>query len=141
MIEGLVFKIAIPKKKKVVVKGIKIEDKNVQGIVFIDEYNAYKVKIPSKNNLILPFTTDSFSIKGKTTIFSRYIDEKGRHIRYIRNEDKAKLSADNRALYIPFAPNWIVKGNIIRDNGVIKFDFLNLITKNGYNTINNTDYE
>ena len=79
--------------------------------------------------------------EGKTTIFSRYVDEKGRHIRYIRNEDKAKLSADNRTLYVPFAPNWIVKGNIIRDNGVIKFDFLNLITKNGYNTINNTDYE
>lgn len=141
MIEGLVFKIAIPKKKKVVVKDIKIEEKNIQGIVFIDEYNIYKVKIPSKNNLILPFTTDSFSIKGKTTIFSRYVDEKGRHIRYIRNEDKSKLSADNRELYVPFAPNWIIKGNIIRDNGVIKFDFLNLITKNGYNTINNTDYE
>lgn len=141
MIEGLVFKIAIPKKKKVVVKSIKIEDKNIQGIVFIDEYNTYKVKIPSKNNLILPFTTDSFSIKGKTTIFSRYVDEKGRHIRYIRNEDKAKLSADNRELYVPFAPNWIVKGNIIRDNSVIKFEFLNLITKNGYNIINNTDYE
>jgi hypothetical protein len=34
--------------------------------------------------------------------------------------------------YIPFAPNWIVKGYIVKDNGIQKFDFKSLVGVDGY---------
>ena len=34
--------------------------------------------------------------------------------------------------YIPFAPNWIVRGYIVKDNGTMKFDFKSLVGIDGY---------
>ena len=115
---GLSLKISIPKKSKTISKSsIKIEAKNKKGRV------------------ILPFTKNSYDLKGRKNVFTRIKDEFGRRTRYIRSEEKAKFHYGDSDRYIPFAPNWIVKGNIIKDNDVLKFDFIDLITIDGYDNV------
>ena len=139
---GLSLKISIPKKKRNNnAEGIKLVEKNKKGKVFIDENNIYKIAISMKNDpdfpdlLVLPFTENSYNLKGRKNVFSRTKDEFGKRTRYIRSEEKAKFHYGDSNRYIPFAPNWIVKGNIIRDNGILKFDFIDLITIDGYDNV------
>ena len=141
-LSSLSLKISVPKnKRKNNLEGIKIVEKNKKGKVFIDEDNDYKIAISMKNDpdfpdlLVLPFTENSYNLKGRKNVFSRIKDEFGRRTRYIRSEEKAKFHYGDSNRYIPFAPNWIVKGNIIRDNGILKFDFIDLITIDGYDNV------
>lgn len=141
-LNSLSLKISVPKnKRKNNSEGIKIVEKNKEGKVFIDENNDYKISISMNNDpdcpdlLILPFTEKSYNIVGRTTVFTRNVDEHGKRIRYIRSDTKAKYDYGDPERYIPFAPNWIVKGNIVRDNNILKFDFIDLITKDGYSNI------
>ena len=141
-LSSLSLKITVPKnKRKNNSEGIKIVEKNKKGKVFIDEDNNYKISISMKNDpnfpdlLILPFTENSYNLKGRKYVFTRTKDEFGRRTRYIRSEEKAKFHYGDSNRYIPFAPNWIVKGNIIRDNGILKFNFIDLITIDGYDNV------
>ena len=143
---GLSLKISIPKKKRNNnAEGIKLVEKNKKGKVFIDEANDYKIAISMKNDpdfpdlLVLPFTENSYNLKGKKNVFTRTKDELGKRIRYIRSEEKSKYHYGDSNRYIPFAPNWIVKGNIVRDNGVLKFDFIDLVTIDGYVNVSYND--
>ena len=137
---GLSLKISIPKKSKNVSKpSIKIEAKNKKGRVILED-EEYKVLLINEsdgihNRIILPFTKNSYDLKGRKNVFTRTKDEFGRRTRYIRSEEKAKFHYGDSNRYIPFAPNWIVKGNIIKDNNVLKFDFIDLITIDGYDNV------
>lgn len=142
---NLSFKINIPKKQKTCSKSSIIESKNKKGCVFINENGEYRISIISEddklyNNMILPFTKKSYELKGCTNIFSRTKDEHNNYVRYVRNEEKAKTFPGDPNKYVPFAPNWIVKGDIIKEDLVLKFDFKNLLTIKGYNImINGTE--
>ena len=61
------------------------------------------------------------------------------YTRYVRTEDKAKVFPGDSDIYVPFAPNWIVKGDIINDKGVLKFDFIELLTIKDYNNMTHED--
>ena len=134
------FKVAVPKpKRNKTSDGIKrTTNKIVKGKVFQDEDGTYKVSISMDNDpvhpdlLILDFTERSYDLTGKTNVFSRTVDDKGRRTRYIRNETHAKFMPGLPEQYIPFAPNWIVKGHIVKDNGIKKFDFESLVGVDGY---------
>lgn len=142
----LSIKISAPKKQKTNSKSsITIEAKNKKGCVFINEDGEYRVSIISEddklyNNMILPFTKKSYELKGCINIFSRTKDEHNNYVRYVRNEEKAKTFPGDPNKYVPFAPNWIVKGDIVKEDLVLKFDFKNLLTIKGYNImINGTE--
>lgn len=134
------FKVAVPKSKhNKTSDGIKrTTDKIVKGKVFQDENGIYKVSINMKNDpvhpdlLVLDFTERSYDLTGKTNVFSRTVDSKGRRIRFIRNLINAKFMPGLPEQYIPFAPNWIVRGYIVKDNGTMKFDFKSLVGIDGY---------
>ena len=134
-------KIAVPKKQKITSKPfITIEAKNKKGCVFINENREYRVSIVSENdkvynNMILPFTKESFDLKGRVNIFSKTKDEHNRYVRYVRNSEQAKYFPGDPNVYVPFAPNWIVTGNIVKENLVLKFDFISLVTIKGYNVM------
>ena len=141
-LNSLSFSINIPKpKKNKDVNTIKIVAKDIMGKVFIDKDNSYKIYVSITNNpncpnfSVLGFTENSYNLKGRKTIFTRDKDEFGKIIRYIRSEDKAKYLYGDSSRYVPFAPNWIVKGNIIKDNNVLKFDFVDLVTIDGYTNV------
>ena len=134
--------VAPPKKHKTHSdSGVKLTGKSKHGVVFQDEDGTYKISISMENDpnypdlLVIPFTERSYDIVGRTTVFTREVDEHGKRTRYIRSDTKAKYDYGDPERYIPFAPNWIVKGNIVRDNNILKFDFIDLITKDGYSNI------
>lgn len=134
------FKVAVPKpKRNKPSDGIKrTTNKITKGKVFQDENGTYKVSINMENDpvhpdlLVLDFTERSYDLTGKTNVFSRTVDSKGRRIRFIRNLINAKFMPGLPEQYIPFAPNWIVRGYIVKDNGTMKFDFKSLVGIDGY---------
>lgn len=127
----LKFKVAAPKAK--LPKGPKTVKFGgiTEGIIRINENNEYIVEVKSKNlnkgkSTKLPFTPKSYEVKGKTDVFLKDIKDKGRTIRIIRNEFKAKFFPGDEEKYIPFAKNWIVKGYIVNVEGKLMFDFVRL---------------
>ena len=139
---GLSLKISVPKSKTIPKPSIKIEAKNKRGYVILED-EEYKVLLANEsydihNRKILPFTKRSYDLKGKTSIFSKTKGKYG-YTRYVRTEDKAKVFPGDSDKYVPFAPNWIVKGDIINDKGILKFDFVELLTIKGYNNMTHED--
>ena len=140
--------VAPPKKHKIRSdSGVKLTGKSKHGVVFQDEDGTYKVYISMENDpnypdlLVIPFTERSYDIVGRTTVFTREVDERGKRTRYIRSELKAIFMPGDSKRYIPFAPNWIVKGHIVRENGTLKFDFDDIITIKGYDIFINYEDE
>ena len=139
---GLSLKISVPKSKPIPKPSIKIEAKDKKGYVIL-EGEEYKVLLANEsydihNRKILPFTKRSYDLKGKTSIFSKTKGKYG-YTRHVRTEDKAKVFPGDSDKYVPFAPNWMVKGNIINDKGILKFDFVELLTIKGYNNMTHED--
>ena len=139
---GLSLKISVPKSKPIPKPSIKIEAKDKRGYVIL-ESEEYKVLLANEsydihNRKILPFTKRSYDLKGKTSIFSKTKGQYGQ-TRHVRTEDKAKVFPGDSDKYVPFAPNWMVKGNIINDKGILKFDFVELLTIKGYNNMTHED--
>ena len=139
---GLSLKISVPKSKPIPKPSVKIEAKNKRGYVILED-KEYKVSLINEsdgiyNRKILPFTKRSYDLKGKTSIFSKTKGKYG-YIRHIRTEDKAKIFPGDSDKYVPFAPNWMVKGNIINDKGILKFDFVELLTIKGYTNMIHED--
>ena len=139
---GLSLKISVPKSKPIPKPSVKIEAKNKRGYVILED-GEYKVSPINEsdgihNHTILPFTKRSYDLKGKTSIFTKTKNKYG-YTRYVRTEDKAKVFPGDSDIYVPFAPNWIVKGDIINDKGVLKFDFVELLTIKGYNNMTHED--
>ena len=139
---GLSLKISVPKSKTIPKPSIKIEAKNKRGYVILED-EEYKVLLANesydiRNRKILPFTKRSYDLKGKTSIFTKTKNKYG-YTRYVRTEDKAKVFPGDSDIYVPFAPNWIVKGDIINDKGILKFDFIELLTIKGYTNMIHED--
>lgn len=139
---GLSLKISVPKSKPILKPSIKIEAKDKRGYVILED-EEYKVLLVNEsydihNRKILPFTKRSYDLKGKTSIFSKTKGKYG-YTRHVRTEDKAKLFPGDSDKYVPFAPNWMVKGNIINDKGILKFDFVELLTIKGYTNMIHED--
>ena len=139
---GLSLKISVPKSKTISKPSVKIEAKNKRGYVILED-EEYKVSLINEsdginNCKILPFTKRSYDLKGKTSIFTKTKGKYG-YTRYVRTEDKAKVFPGDSDIYVPFAPNWMVKGNIINDKGILKFDFIELLTIKGYTNMIHED--
>ena len=139
-IKSIQFKVAVPKpKRNKTSDGIKrITNKIVKGKVFQEKDGTYKVSINMNNDsinpdlLILDFTERSYDLTDKIDVFSKTVDSKGRRTRFIRNTINAKYMPGLPEQYIPFAPNWIVRGYIVKDNDTKKFDFKSLVGIDGY---------
>ena len=139
---GLSLKISVPKSKTIPKPSVKIEAKDKRGYVIL-EGEEYKVLLANEsydihNRKILPFTKRSYDLKGKTSIFSKTKGKYG-YTRHVRTEDKAKVFPGDSDKYVPFAPNWMIKGNIINDKGILKFDFIELLTVKGYTNMIHED--
>jgi len=139
------FKLVPKKKAPKTDSNKKLTTKLVKGICIKDGDNwliqldvkALKPDIIDKGQpdlLILPFTEDSYDLKGLTSVFERTPDENGRYTRYIRNETDAKFHPGSPERYVPFCKNWVCSGYIVRCNGKLMFDFNECIAPNGYCT-------
>lgn len=84
------------------------------------------------------FTEKSYNIKGKTVVFSKYKDEHGCYIKYLRDESESKIFPLSSELYTPFRKNYVYSGYIVEINGVNYFDVVDCIDhiSNCYSLVN-----
>ena len=99
--------------------------------IFEDGIYKAKVNIDGKERNI-PFTSKSYELKGRTRVFSKSTDERGRRTCICRTPDKANHFPGSSEMYTPFCNKWIIKGYIMKLNNDYSFDFKDLVTINGY---------
>ena len=134
----------IPKKRVIKHDGNKrLTSKLVKGICRIID-GEYKIQLDIRlikpdiindahpDILVIPFTEESYELKGLTNIFSKTCDEQGRYTRYVRNETSAKFYLNDSDRYVPFCRNWVCSGYIVRRDGKLMFDFNECIAPQGY---------
>lgn len=136
----------IPKKTRKTDGNKKLTTKLVRGICFKDDDGTFKIQVDIKalkpdiiekgqpDILVLEFTEESYELKGVFSIFSKNPDKHGKYTRYVRNESHSKFFPGDPERYVPFCPNWICSGYIVRHNGKMMFDFNECICPKGYNT-------
>ena len=91
--------------------------------------------------LCLPFTEESYNLKGVISVFDRCLNSRGGYTRYIRNETVCKFFPGSEEKYVPFCPGWVCNGYIIRRNGKLMFDFNDCLVPEGYHEFNKEDDE
>ena len=138
----------VSKKKNITNK--KLTSKLVSGVC-LKEGEDYKIRINAKalkpdiidkgqpDILIFDFTEESYNLRGVVSVFSRNTDDKGKYTRYIRNESKCKFFPGNKDKLVPFCPNWVCNGYIVRHDGKLMFDFNDCLNPEGYEKFE--DYE
>lgn len=119
------------KKKRNVSTESNVISRVCRAIVIKDD-EGFKAKIVVDNEensdiLLIPFTTESYNIKGKEIIFSKERIDDGRFRCVIRDKASAILYNDVEH-YIPFRENIVVTGNIVRINGKMYFRYKEFIS-------------
>lgn len=128
------FDFSLPKKKekRKTAKNTlrsKILEKNVEGVVWIDDKGELTVRvIPDKRYKI---HLDSYSCKGKKNIYTRKLENR-RVVCIIRNI--GEYLECNHDVFLPFAVGSIVKGNVV----MIGFD-KQFVIKDYWTDLNNDD--
>ena len=133
----------VPKNRIIKNGKKKLTPKLIKGICF-KEGDTFKIQLDVKflkpdiiekgqpDILVLDFTEESYELKNITSVFDRNPDKNGKYIRYIRNEFRAKFFPGNQEKYVPFCPNWVCSGYIVKYNGKMLFDFNECIAPKGY---------
>lgn len=129
---GIKINIAKGNKKK---RNVSTESNVISRVcraVVIKDDEGFKAKIVVDNEensdiLLIPFTTESYNIKGKEIIFSKERIDDGRFRCVIRDKASAILYNDVEH-YIPFRENIVVIGNIVRINGKMYFRYKEFIS-------------
>lgn len=75
---------------------------------------------------ILPFTKESFELKGRTDVFSINKDKTGRYVHIMRYKDDSYHNMDETK-YTPFSINGVYKGHIVRHNDGLFFDMISYV--------------
>ena len=147
-LQGLSFKMKPIKPKRIKkLDGLKKVSKLVRGVCFIDKEDddKYKIYINMHNDpdypdyLILEFTEDSKKLKGKTKIFTKEPDKKGKYTCIIRSEEHAYAFPNSPELYTPFCINWLYDGYIVRVDGKMLFQVTECVAKN-HHSYDSNDY-
>lgn len=128
---NLTLKIAIIPKKTKTRNSIVRQGKICEGVVVKDDNGCYQVSVSMKNDntnpslLYLNLTERSFDLKDKRIVY-RKEKENGRFVRIIRSKENAKFFPGLSEQYTPFVNGCHVRGYIVREEGVLKFDFKEL---------------
>ena len=108
---------------------VSVESGKYTVLIFNDDVNS------SSGDVKIEFTEKSYNLKERQTIFSRVFNDGDKVTRFVRTKLHARNFPGDPTLYVPFAPNWNVRGYIVEDKGVKKFDFTTLVGVNGYDNI------
>lgn len=72
--------------------------------------------------LVIPFTEQSYSLKGKTKIFTKKPDKDGRIVTVLRDKTLAKLHPGIDSIYTPLRENFVYGGYVVEINNQHFFD-------------------
>lgn len=100
--------------------------------IVIKDNNEFKAKIAVNNEensdiLLIPFTAESYDIKGKEIIFSKKKIDNNRFRCIIRDKYSAQLY-NNVECYIPFRENIVITGYIIRIDEKMYFRYKDFVS-------------
>ena len=82
----------------------------------------------SSEQFILPFTKRSLDLKGKTYVFLKEKDKYGHYVCVIRDPMSAKLHPGLPTQYNTVYENLLLAGHIIRNNGIMYFEYEDLVS-------------
>lgn len=97
--------------------------------------NVWKAKIDTTsledfgNITILPFSEETFNLKGKNDIFSINPDEKGRYTRINKDNVDCTTTPSTSSMWTSLRENHIFSGKIIKVNNNLFFDIKEYIGK------------
>lgn len=77
---------------------------------------------------ILPFSKESFDLRGKTHIFARNKNKEGKYVHIIRTKDTSEMYPGNDEIYTPICENSIYRGYIIKRNNDLAFNVVEYIS-------------
>jgi len=77
---------------------------------------------------ILPFSKESFDLKGKTHIFARDKNKEGKYVHIIRSKDTSEMYPGDEERYTPICENSIYKGYIVKHNNDLVFNVTEYIS-------------
>lgn len=78
--------------------------------------------------LVIPFTEQSYSLKGKTKIFTKKPDKDGRIVTILRNKTLSKLHPGIADIYTPLRDNFVYGGYVIEKDKKHYFDITECFT-------------
>ena len=86
--------------------------------------------------LVIPFTEQSYSLKGKTKIFTKKPDKDGRIVTILRDKTLSKLHPGIADIYTPLRDNFVYGGYVIEKDKKHYFDITECFTNANvfYNT-------
>lgn len=136
------------KFKPITVKTLRTKSSKPKGVkaycvCIEDEKGEYKAHVnitdglDCTDTLVIPFTLDSYILKGKTNVFSKKPDKKGKFTRYIRSKEDATHFPGLPEIYTPFRTNYVYVGHVIKVDGHYMFkvdDFIDHYI-NAYNLV------
>lgn len=99
------------------------EDNKFTAHIQINEDNNSEYK-----SLVLPFTENSYSLKGKTKIFTKIPDKDGKIITIIRDKTLSKLHPGVNDIYTPLRDKFVYGGYIVEINKKHYFDIEDCFT-------------
>ena len=86
------------------------------------------VNIPSDlefpDTLEVPFTKESYNLKGKTDIFSKEPIDNGKYIRLSRNKIHANMFPNLEEIYTPFKEKYVYGGYLVKIDGHYEFNMI-----------------
>lgn len=95
-----------------------------------DEYIAY-ISIPSDlefpDTLSVPFTKESYNLKGKTDIFSKEPIDNGKYIRLSRTKVHAEIFPNLDEIYTPFRGMYVYGGYLVKTDGHFEFNMTEFV--------------
>lgn len=105
-------------------------DGEFKAIINIDKHHIILKEgdEPSNEQLVLPFTDKSLSLKGKTYVFKKDKDESNHYVCVIRDTYNANTHPGLKSQYNALHPNLLIAGHIIRKNGKMYFNYEDLIS-------------
>lgn len=116
---GLMFKPAVPKKKRPKSSFSKLTDL-IYCLCVEEEPNIFKAHVNIKGNreipdiLVIPFTEDSYDLKGKTKVFTVKKDKQGKRICIHRDKIRSIVYPGNSEIYTPFNNNYVYSGYVVK---------------------------
>ena len=134
-----------PKKRTNSNSNKRLTSRLIKGVCFKDG-DIFKIQIDAKtlkpdiiekgqpDILVLEFTEESYELKDVIAVFDRNPDKNGKYTRRVRSISNAKFMPGDPNRYVPFCPNWICNGYLIRRNYKLMFEFNECLYPKGYNT-------
>lgn len=104
--------------------------------VILDENGKFVAEINLHNeenypaHLIIPFTENSYNLKGKIYVFTIHKTERNNYTCYVRDKLEASINPGLSIQYSPFKPNMVVGGYIVCIDGKKYFDYIQLVSFN-----------